>query len=182
MRYKQRVAEAKGREDAAHEAELKHRQEQDARLKRATELPADGAAFAGMREREEEAARRRKQRLDKVHAEAEQQRQQKEEQERAEKERHHALLAKIEAGEKLTWQEMEERKKHARAARVTSRVEELKAASTGFVPAKGSEGRHRQRTMEKFYPQFYGDASDPRAKGGLDDPEKVPFAPLTTFL
>jgi hypothetical protein len=83
MRYKQRVAEAKGREDAAHEAELKHRQEQDARLKRATELPADGAAFAGMREREEEAARRRKQRLDKVHAEAEQQRQQKEEQERA---------------------------------------------------------------------------------------------------
>jgi hypothetical protein len=125
-----------------------------------------------MKEREDLAEKRGQERDKKTKAKEDERKQQEAEKEQKEKQRHQALLAKVASGETLTWQEMEERHRQEREARVAVRCEELRASATGFEPAKASEGRHRRLSMEKFYPDFCDDYLTRQAVEGQERQER----------
>ena len=180
MKFKRRVYESKQREDDVRVEQQKYEDEINERYLRASLVSSKEGEFVGMKEREAAAEQRKAIRVSKIKENEEKKKREELEKERKNKEKHVALLAKIEAGEKLTWTEMEDRKKHEREARMVSRREELRAMSLGFEPAKGSDGRIRRRTTEKFYPHLYGDVQGQgqgSARSTGEDPFKVPSPP-----
>ena len=172
MKFKRRVYESKQREDDLRVEQQKYEDQTNERYLRASLVSSTEGEFAGMKERVLAAEQRKAIRVGKLKEKEEKKKREELEKEKKDKEKHLALLAKIEAGEKLTWTEMEDRKKHEREARVITRREELRAMSLGFEPSKGSDGRVRRRTIEKFYPNLYGEVQGSSRSTG-EDPFKV---------
>ena len=170
-RYLQRLKESQRRETQQQLAQSRHETMVAQRFMRASQRDnlSGSSEFTGMRQREEEAEIRNARRKN---IKEEKQRKQQEEEERrksVQREKLALLQAKIESGEQLSWQEMEDRNRNEREARAVARREELEASAQSFEPAKGSDGVHRRLNKEKFYPDFYG----PPKPFVAEEPEKV---------